>query len=113
MMVTLSKKPNKSTIEWQRCSGYSAVCKNLMLEANSMLFSKHMNTVSTAHLTVDEGILKSLGNDWYLISIALARKVDYIVTWENAVIAMVNSKYAHEGFKAVTPTDFHAKESQW
>ena len=40
-----------------------------------------MNTVSTAHLTVDEGILKSLGNDWYLISIALARKVDYIATW--------------------------------
>ena len=74
---------------------------------------EHMNTVSTAHLTVDEGILKSLGIDWYLISIALARKVDYIVTWENAVIAMVNSKYAHEGFKAVTPTDFHAKESQW
>lgn len=70
---------------------------------------EHMNLVSTKYLTIDEGVLKGLGNDWYLISIALERKVNYIVTWEKAVINLVKSKYADAGFVALTPEDFHGR----
>lgn len=44
-----------------------------------------------------------------MISIALERKVNYIVTWEKAVINLVKSKYADAGFVALTPEDFHGR----